>query len=492
MQTETTNHEESGERGYYDFSQQHQLELLAAVLKNPALAAEVLVNMKAIHFDKDEKMGIFDTIKDFYIKFGVTPRTYEEFEDHIRTLTEIERKRYRLTDSNFRQIKYIAPALFDMDGYELVTIPKATRVIKKMTMRDALKGMITDLIAENYEKMEERFEHAIAVGTGLNGSALSSHLLTKYESESHREAEMLGYRMDKFKTLANHLDGIQKGFYIIGAETSSGKTALATNLFLDVLMTNPETTGLYFSLDDNRNVIINRLLGILSTLNLNQLQRKQPTDIAQQLLKDAYDTLIQLSTGGRLDIRDISEIHNVKTLEALIKKQKNRENLIVVIDGLYNLEVSDKARSIREDNIERANRIKALVDTYQIPIICTGELRKRGKSKSNGDDSPDLADMMETGKFAYNANAVLLLYPENRESYKYDEEPILVVDYGKNKLSSFKGIQQMKFKTAKGIVEEIYNPLSFNRSEAAANSSKAVFDALDDFKQSMRKELQSA
>ena len=38
-------------------------------------------------------------------------------------------------------------------------------------------------------------------------------------------------------------------------------------------------------------------------------------------------------------------------------------------------------------------------------------------------------DLMETGKFAYNANLVLLIYPKKWEDYDEEDEPILKLKY---------------------------------------------------------------
>ena len=67
--------------------------------------------------------------------------------------------------------------------------------------------------------------------------------------------------------------------------------------------------------------------------------------------------------------------------------------------------------NIREMNIERANKLKTLVDTYHVPIICTAELRKKTKQEGK-DKAPTIHDFMETGKFGYNANVAWLLSSE--------------------------------------------------------------------------------
>jgi len=283
--------------------------------------------------------------------------------------------------------------------------------------------------------------------------SLDEHLKNKYEIESQRDGSLLGFRLNKFSKLEKNIDGLQTGLYIIGAETNVGKTAFLTNLFLDVLESNPETIGMYFSLDDSKDVIINRLLGIISNLELNQVQRKQDNPTDQQILKNAYDKLITFARSRRIHIKDLSEVTHINHLEVVIREFAN-ENLFVGIDGLFNLEVDRNGGGIREENVERAEKLKTLVDTYNIPIICTGELRKKTKDEGKN-KRPSVSDIMETGKFGYNANVVWLLSPESFDATKINfNKDNLKLDYAKNKLSHFKGYQDIIFRKNKGIVEE--------------------------------------
>ena len=283
--------------------------------------------------------------------------------------------------------------------------------------------------------------------------SLDEHLKNKYEIESQRDGSLLGFKLNKFSNIEKNIDGLQTGLYIIGAETNVGKTAFLTNLFLDVLESNPETIGMYFSLDDSKDVIINRLLGIISNLDLNQVQRKQDNPPDQQILKNAYDKLITFAHNSRLHIKDLSEVTHINHLEVVIREFAN-ENLFIGIDGLFNLEVDRNGGGIREENVERANKLKTLVDTYNIPIICTGELRKKTKDEGKN-KRPSVSDIMETGKFGYNANVVWLLSPESFDATKINfNKDYLKLDYAKNKLSHFKGYQDIIFRKNKGIVEE--------------------------------------
>jgi replicative DNA helicase len=275
----------------------------------------------------------------------------------------------------------------------------------------------------------------------------TKRLKDKFERDMSRDPDkLLGYELKKFSNLAKNIDGIQPGFYVVGAETNAGKTAFLCNMTLDLLDSNEGLTGIYFSLNDSWDVILNRFLSIRTGIPLNLVQRPQKKHRHEEMLKDGYNYLTELMTENRLFIRDSSDIENIMDLEIEIRRKMNRK-LFVVIDSLYNLEMNLDGGDPRRENIERANRLKALSNTYGIPLVCTGELRK-SRDRRDGNKPPIFDDLMETGKFAYNANLALLLYPESWDVYDQDDEPILIMKYAKNKLSHFRGETVLKFNRA--------------------------------------------
>ena len=287
-------------------------------------------------------------------------------------------------------------------------------------------------------------------------TSLSDRLRGKYEFEKNRPDGLLGYPLEKFKKLAEYIDGIQPGLYIIGAETNVGKTAMLTNIGLDIIQSNDNVRTLYLSLDDSWKVISNRFLGIITDLELNQVQRRQSIPANERKRKEGYEYLISLYENERLDIADLSNITTFNQAEALIR-EKYDDDLVILVDGIFNLQVENDNANIREQNVQRANKLKAIVDIYNVPLICTAELRK--KSKEEGiNKKPTVSDLMETGKFGYNANVVWLLFPDDAMEAKNEKEYPIKLDYAKNKLSHFKDYQPLLFKKTKGIVEE-YNDL---------------------------------
>jgi DNA primase len=325
----------------------------------------------------------------------------------------------------------------------LELLEKSSKLVKASRLEDAAK-----LIDENGKDLKGKLLKIKAKPT----QSFDYELAEIFKKDDTRDPnKLLGYPLTKFKSISQKINGIQPGFYLLGAETNVGKTAVLTNLTLDVLETNPEVKVLYYSLDDSRVYTVYRFLSILTQFHINDVKKKQANTSKQKLLDEKRSRVIQYIKEKRLIIKDISEVNHIDELELDIREIE-KENLIVFIDGLYNLEVGKGTGSIREQNIERATRVKMLVDTYHLPIFTTGELRKKTKEESK-DKKPTVNDLMETGKFAYNANLVWLLYSNTQEELKQDE-PLLTLEYVKNKLSDFRGNQSLTFKRATGTMEE--------------------------------------
>ena len=296
--------------------------------------------------------------------------------------------------------------------------------------------------------------------TPLNAAVtLYDELIKQFAVDDTRDPnKLLGYPLARFTILANNIDGIQPGLYFISAETNIGKTAFLSNLGLDILETNPEVTLIYFSLDDDKLKISYRLISILTELSYKVVKRGlQNQQAISDLIVDKREYLKDLIKNERIFIPDLAEIQHINQLEGYIKRYEDRK-LVICIDGLYNLEV-DNSSGIREENIQRANKVKMIVDKYRIPVLVTGELRKKTQDQSIK-KIPTLHDLMESGKYGYNANIVWLLYPD-KASDVASPDPLIKLKYEKNKISDYKEAQDIRFIRASGVMKEwSVNPIS--------------------------------
>ena len=121
-------------------------------------------------------------------------------------------------------------------------------------------------------------------------STVEDAVWEQYEEDAVRDpSKPLGYDLTKFKGISSSTDGIQPGFYVVGAATNVGKTAFLCNLTLDLLETNEDVTGIYISLDDNKKTIINRMVGIITGMHLNDIRKINTAN--REKIESGYDEL---------------------------------------------------------------------------------------------------------------------------------------------------------------------------------------------------------
>lgn len=309
--------------------------------------------------------------------------------------------------------------------------------------------------------------HALALEQ--EGAALPSlrPVAEQIEEQKRHEDERpegpLGYPLYHFAGIAADLDGVQPGLYLVGAETNVGKTAFLTNIFLDLVKSNPEAEGIYFSFDDNKAVIVTRLVALLAGLEINQAKKPRPLSPEDRRRReDAYGLLASWTREGRVDLRDLTEITTMQGVESYVKGKLATpgKKLFVVVDGLHDLEVAGDHGGLREEHIARAQGIKTIVETYQIPVIATTELRKRTADERKKNLPPTHHDIMETGKYGFKANLIWILHPADPKAFFEEgaETAALELLYSKNKLSARRGKRTLVFTRYFGRLDEDLAP----------------------------------
>ncbi len=284
--------------------------------------------------------------------------------------------------------------------------------------------------------------------------SLGDFLAQKRARDSERiPGERIGYDLTDFAEIAKEIQGLQSGLYVIAADPNIGKTAFMVSLALDVLKSNPKACCLFYSMDDSRDVIINRMLANLTDMRINEVRFRPEDPAKQKLLDDAYGLLSDWDRAGRLDVREGTAGLTMSRIHEEIRTHAHRDDAVAFIDGVFNVPLDVDFDSIRVQNIERANQVKQIVRSFDIPMIVTAEFRKEGRDEAyRAKKERTLHDIMETGKYGYNADLAILLSPKHPDAYKQEDEPIIIADFGKNKLESFRGSMELKFIRAKSAI----------------------------------------
>lgn len=301
------------------------------------------------------------------------------------------------------------------------------------------------------EKSVSRVETAIEV-------------LRRIREESNKQkGEIIGYKMNQLALLEKDLSGLQKGVYMVVGKASAGKSLFIINMCFDVLKSNDDVTCVYYTLDDDTDEIIRRFVALQSAysgfynsqdkenlqnaISINEAQFKLSSD-REKHKQEAYKEIEELIESERLLIKNNEEIKNIVSLDKDIEKVKAKNNkLVVFIDALYNLETEKGRSDIRGDNIDRANKIKEMYNKYKVPFILTGEVQKNVSGRLTRNN------IMESGKYVYNAHTIITIYPNEDESKGEEAEEKFkrmtnlakaTINIDKNKITGITGTREVE------------------------------------------------
>lgn len=258
-----------------------------------------------------------------------------------------------------------------------------------------------------------------------------------------------------FKSIDKAFEGgLVPAFYIIAADSNIGKTAVMSQIAVQVAKLNKSAYVMDFSLDDplpdkmsrivgsNSKVLINAVKNPLNYLHMPDMlaRRKEGLNKIRRMVSnympyDANDTTF---------IEDIEQYVTKMMIDLEILGEKRQ--LSVFIDNLHDLNIRDKPNLQDKAKYDYIAQWAAdLSIKFDIIVICTAELKKLNSTRR-----PALDDIRESTKIKYEAKAIILVYNEvhykgveaevyyNRSDLK-EKQPVLELHFAKNKVSSFKG-----------------------------------------------------
>ena len=303
--------------------------------------------------------------------------------------------------------------------------------------------------------------------------SLGKAIYDKFDEYAYKKGH--GYTVPGFPIFNRRLEGLEEGLYVFAGESNSGKTAIVTNLIWQIA-THPENKlfGLYYSLDDSTNEVIARLIAMNQQIPIAVASKpKRYEDFCRDNIhnetpviqeeRDAYIEYLNRRQEGLQQLREmqtqflIQDKESLPNLEQLLDHMQKVQlyvksfdpdnNIIVAIDSIADLTVdSRKFNTDREriDYISQTIKKTANVD-LKIPVFGTYHLRKL-----NHNGRPTLDDVKESGRLVYEASMVFLVFNDvsknkeaanvfsTMENCEY-KQPIIELDWAKNKKSSYKG-----------------------------------------------------
>jgi len=252
-----------------------------------------------------------------------------------------------------------------------------------------------------------------------------------------------------------------------------GKTSLACKIAYEIARHKIENNAvvIYHSIDDTSEQIMPKFICLAEgtrKLTLNQVSDPMyhvsllETDEAKAALLDrretGYSIVRDLILDGRLIIKDTNDGSSLAYADRLIKYYKAKfpeRNIVYILDNFHKQKdfqaAAKQDERVRFKNI--SNIMKGLATSNHCCVITTVEYKKveRGRKATN-------EDMAETGQIEYDANFVAHVRNEMHErgdqatlTFVADVDgqptklPIIELDIGKNKITSFKNKLYLNF-----------------------------------------------
>lgn len=258
-----------------------------------------------------------------------------------------------------------------------------------------------------------------------------------------------------FECLDKAFDGgIKNGFIIIAGDSNLGKTAILSQIEHQIVTSNKNVYVMSFSLDDPMSDKIPRVVASRNKVLVNSVKtpdnyKQYPLMLARRFqglntLRQETDKYAIYDSTFSSFVEDIEM--EIKSKQMYFKENNIDKQIVITIDNFHDLCVKNQRFASENEKYDFiAQWCSDLATSLEIPLICSGELKK-----TNTTNRPVNDDIRTAVKIKYEAKAIILVYNEvhykeegakiyyNRKGSE-QKQPILELHFAKNKMSTFKG-----------------------------------------------------
>ena len=385
-----------------------EMSLLGAILIDEEVLADVTEHVKPVDFYDKRHQTIFDAMYRLYEKHKPVD---------LLTLTE-ELKRKKELDtiggsSYLSELTNYVPTAAHAEAYAELVAGKAVR-------RRLIKasGDISESAYDEERSVEELMGQAEAELFSVSDSnqkqdliSLENILTESFDriEELHRNKGQLRGVRTGYRDLDNMTAGLQRSdLIIVAARPAMGKTALVTNLAVNVA-TIAKQPVLFFSLEMSKDQLVDRMLADASGVNAWNIRTGQLTDNDFAKLSEAMGTLAEAPIF-------IDDTPGLSVLEMRTKARRaahDNQLGLIIVDYLQLMQASGRSDGNRVQEVSEISRgLKLLARELNVPVVALSQLSRSVESRP--DKKPMLSDLRESGSIEQDADIVMFIY---REAY---------------------------------------------------------------------------
>ena len=381
--------------------------------------------------DEDARIKVFETVKkDFFY----APAHQQIFSSMVKLFERNERCDLITLTNQLKQ----DGKLEEVGGIEYLTeiaefVPTAAHIdeyIKIVKDKYILRSLIsnaTQIISEASNEPDE-VEELLDKAESLIFE-ISQH---KIEKEAYSLKDLIKENIEIIEDIQNRkglITGLPTGyvdldryigglhpseFIIIASRPGMGKTALATNIALNLAAGGEQIPILFFSLEMSKEQLVQRILCCEAKINSKKLR--------EGILSDKEIAKLLLAAGqlekAPIFIDDTPSL-TVFELRARARRLKAKEDIkLIIIDYLQLMKGTRRTENRQQEITEISASLKSLARELNVPVIAISQLSRATEQREN--KKPHLSDLRESGSIEQDADLVLFLY---REDYYNKDDP---------------------------------------------------------------------
>ena len=353
--------------------------ILSCIIIKPNLINELYVDINC--FKDDYHKWLIKFLEKAYEKF-------KQFDPIVLT------KAIKNDDSKSKFISYF------LELQELTALPSSFYEYQQM---------LVDCNKENLIKNEIKlFEKKKITGDELyeNMTTIINNSMIIQQENKVSPTEMLEMirnkdkllEFDKFKAFNEKLHFKKNTINVIGARPSEGKSALALNLFCDLLK---KYKCIYFNMEMTETEVYERMLAIDGSFTIKDINVPQ-TEYQEKKIQEAANKIYNYKYEVINGSKTVNAIKN-----KIIREQRNG-HVIVFIDYVGYI-VGKKGQSDRERIGDAVRELNNITKDYDCTIFLIAQINRQGT------DIPTMQDLKDSGELEQTADTIILIHDENKK-----------------------------------------------------------------------------
>jgi replicative DNA helicase len=386
-------------------------ELLANLFYNPErLIPKVAALLKPSHFYRNCHAIAYEELLQLYTREPHCSLTsiYDHFMHNARFLEAGGQK--------------ILPEIMEGIGIARGNVEEyAQIIIRKATHRRLIEAS-AEIAGMAYEEEDEALERAqqlvfeIALGAETHTTSTLDEAISRYMTnlEQRRDDRLKGVTHG-LSTGFENLDRMFDGGYskstlnTLAAMTGYGKTALALNIALNVVLNSKH--ALFFSLEMDESELVQRVLSMETEIDQGMFKSAYLDDGQMRAIKARARKLQQC------DLKIDDRTYNISGIVSKAKREHARKPLdLIVVDYVQLMESATDGRKheTRAEEVAKLSRqLKRLAHELQVPVLALAQVNRKVEERAV--QEPMLSDLNESGGIARDSDSVMFIWATKEE-----------------------------------------------------------------------------